>query len=211
MSVSAYTMWMSLRIPKEFPVPPVEVPRKHFETPAPPGVSPAQSLGMNRSFLPPSHQQSTKKPDNSDMFREFKNLLLDDRPGYEQEYNLDELLTPSKSGSSSGSGSGSGSFSTKTRQKLAFATAEDQRINNNGSGMFSPRYWDVAASHTFAHLTVVFLTPREVLEWPHSAGGGGCPPLQSDHRGKNEICHWENLTGPFVVHDFLPPPFSPLI
>jgi|Transcript_86428 curved DNA-binding protein CbpA len=93
--------------------------------------------GLDTSQL--VRQQSTKKPDNSDMFREFKNLLLDDRPGYEQEYNLDELLTPSKSGSSSGSGSGSGSFSTKTRQKLAFATAEDQRINNNGSGMFSPR------------------------------------------------------------------------
>ena len=33
------------------------------------------------------------------------------------------------------------------------------------------------------------------------------PPDQSDHGvKKNEINHWENLIGPFLVHKPLPPP-----
>ena len=37
---------------------------------------------------------------------------------------------------------------------------------------------------------------------------------QSGHRGKNEICRWENLVRPFLVHKLLgpspppPPPFE---
>ena len=30
-------------------------------------------------------------------------------------------------------------------------------------------------------------------------------PDQSDHRGKNEVYHWENLVGPFLVHKILGP------
>ena len=53
--------------------------------------------------------------------------------------------------------------------------------------------------------------PREVLEWPYTAGGGGVPwtplppPDQSDHSGKNETYHQENLVGPFLIHNLLGP------
>ena len=55
-------------------------------------------------------------------------------------------------------------------------------------------------------------SPREVLEWLYTVGGGGGtppngppPPDQSDHSGKNEISHWENLVGPFLAHKLLGP------
>ena len=58
---------------------------------------------------------------------------------------------------------------------------------------------------------------REVLEWPHTAGGGGYPPDppspdQVTIVGKSGLYHWENLVGPLLVHNSLgprPPPPSP--
>ena len=63
------------------------------------------------------------------------------------------------------------------------------------------------------------LWDRQVLGWRYAVGGGGYsapldppPPLQTKVIivGQNEICHQENLVGPFLVHKFLGPRPPPL-
>ena len=66
-----------------------------------------------------------------------------------------------------------------------------------------------------------------MLEWPYTVGGGGFTPLLDPPpqtlcqpppppprtkvtiAGKNEIYHRENLVGPFLAHNLLPPPLPP--
>ena len=62
---------------------------------------------------------------------------------------------------------------------------------------------------TLSHKDSGWLGGWEVLESPHTVGGGGrpSPPERSDHRGKqcNAICCWESVVGPFLVHKLLGP------
>ena len=56
-------------------------------------------------------------------------------------------------------------------------------------------------------MQVEFSTPREVLGWLYTIGGGGVtpPPPQTKVTivGKNEIDHWEHLVGPFLGDNLL--------
>ena len=53
----------------------------------------------------------------------------------------------------------------------------------------------------------------EVLEWPYTVGGKGCPPpppdLETPPLPPDQSDRWENLAGPFLVHEVLGPRPNP--